>query len=287
MSNSNSPAFLTIAEEIGSQKNLSNIEFRAAGAFKETYRVIDNNGSVFALKILNPEKCSIARTEREVNAMKRCDSPFIGKLYEYGQYPCKKDNKTYPFVLEEFFDGGTLAGRLTLSLRFSPELIRSYGISLTRALQETYSLNLVHRDIKPDNIMFRQNTNTPILVDFGLVRDLSATSLTMTWLPHGPGTPYFASPEQLNNQKQLIDWRSDQFSLGIVLSICLIGDHPFSDGSMLQPDIVLAMAQRKRCSNHFVQKASDAGLSNIVKMLEPWPVRRFLTPEDLLNSFKT
>jgi hypothetical protein len=58
---------------------------------------------------------------------------------------------------------------------------------------------------------------TPALVDFGLVRDLSETSLTASWLPRGPGTPLFASPEQLNNEKALIDWRSDQFSIGVIL----------------------------------------------------------------------
>jgi len=88
-------------------------------------------------------------------------------------------------------------------------------------------LDLVHRDIKPANIMFKEGLETPVLVDFGIVRDLAATSLTQTWSPIGPGTPFFASPEQLNNEKHLIDWRSDQFSLGVTLYFARTARHPY------------------------------------------------------------
>ena len=87
--------------------------------------------------------------------------------------------------------------------------------------------SLVHRDIKPANIMFRKNQPEPVLVDFGIVRDLSQTSLTASWWPSGPGTPFFSSPEQLTNDKALIDWRSDQFAIGVIASLLLTGRHPY------------------------------------------------------------
>jgi serine/threonine protein kinase len=85
----------------------------------------------------------------------------------------------------------------------------------------------VHRDIKPDNIMLREDGRTPVIVDFGLVRMLDEPSITGSWADRGPGTPFYASPEQLRNEKPLIDWRSDQFSLGVSLSRVTIGVHTY------------------------------------------------------------
>jgi serine/threonine protein kinase len=145
---------------------------------------------------------------------------------------------------------------------------------------------LVHRDIKPDNIMFRDNSDLPVLVDFGIVRDLSESSITQTWMPMGPGTPYYAAPEQLNNEKHMIKWRTDQFSLGIVLGICLTGNHPFGETGKSPNDAIIAVASRNKCSEEFKTKVIELGFEGIFKMIEPWPIGRYTTPAELLAYFQ-
>lgn len=277
-------SLIVVAQEFGSSNGLSNIAFRAKGAYKETFRAETADGRVIALKILEPSKCDLARTAREIDALQKCNSPYIARLYISGQFRAS-DGNNYYVSLEEFLDGGTLTDRLA-GAPFPPDIVKNYAIYLVQALEHLKALNLVHRDIKPDNIMFRQGSDVPILVDFGLVRDLSAISLTQTWLPQGPGTPYYAAPEQLHNEKPMIGWRTDQFSLGIVLGMCLTGRHPFEGAGMTMPQTVGAVAARQPCSPQFRAAAAAAGMSGIVRMLAPWPIQRYSNPAQLLQVFQ-
>lgn len=274
------PTLLAIAVEFSKKNNLKDVTFAGMGAYKETFKVTSEPKAFAALKLLNPAKCNLERSEREIDAMKRCDSPHIAKLYESGEY-LASDGVKYMFSMEEYLDGKTLTDKLGSNL--SVDTVRRYGICLATALKHLNELRLVHRDIKPDNIMFRANSDDPVLVDFGLVRNLAETSLTQTWLPQGPGTPYYSAPEQLNNKKNLIDWRTDQFSLAIVLGICLTGQHPFARTN--PAETVIAISQRRNCTSHFQIEAVKLGFSNLLKMMQPWPIHRFQTPDDLLASF--
>jgi serine/threonine protein kinase len=277
-------SLLSVAQEFGNNRTLTDITFEASGNFKETFKATTDKGQHIALKLLDPSKCNPSRSDREISAMKKCNSPFIGKLYDYGTFKAN-NGITYYFSLEEFLDGGTLTSKMA-NKKLPPDTVRKYAIPLVKALDHLKALDLVHRDIKPDNIMFRKKSSTAVLVDFGLVRDLSESSLTKTWLPQGPGTPFYAAPEQLNNEKQLIKWRTDQFCLGIVLGICLTGQHPFTEPGMTGPATVEAVAQRKPCATQFKNEVNSLGLGGIVKMLEPWPIRRYSTPNELLKIFQ-
>lgn len=278
-------AFKKIAEDFCKSRGLKKLEFVGKGAFKETFKVSQFNGLNLALKIADPEKIDSNRSEREISALKRCDTPLVGKLYDYGKFQSNDDRK-YLFFLEEYLDGGTLSDKIHNGVLLSPDVVKQYAISLIQALDYLRKINLVHRDIKPDNIMFRGNSDIPVLVDFGIVRDLSESSITKTWMAMGPGTPYYAAPEQLNNEKHMIKWRTDQFSLGIVLGICLTGKHPFSELGKPPNDAIISVAQKKKCSQEFRTKIIELGFEGILKMIEPWPVRRFNTPKQLLEYFK-
>lgn len=280
-----SPLFRSAAESFRKSNGFQSAQFVGRGAFKETFRLRNRKGKVFALKIYDPEKCDLARSEREINAVRKCNSPLIARLFEYGDFFIEEGKRKFFFCLEEFLTGGTLSDRLRNG-PLSPKIVRSYGLHFTDALEHLDAHNLVHRDIKPDNIMFRKRSDVPILVDFGIVKDMSQISLTPTWIPSGPGTPYYAAPEQLRNDKHLIGWRTDQFGVGIVLGICLTGVHPFHKAGMNNLQVVRSVTQRETCTEEFAEKASTLGLGWLVRMVRPWPHHRFNTIRDLRNAIK-
>lgn len=249
-----------------------------SGAFKYTFLVLTPDGTSKALKVY--KSLANARTEREVDAIRRCSHPGIAHFETLDTWA--NEGRRALFSLEEFLDGGTLAARLATGL-LMPEELRAYATQLVDSLAHLAGLGLVHRDIKPDNIMFRGDRQV-VLVDLGLVRDLSKSSLTQTWAPNGPGTPYYSSPEQLNNDKTLIDWRSDQFSLGLVLGEAGYGSHPFLPAGSEHWMAVEAVARREAPTPEFAEWATSVHPS-ILRMLAAWPVGRFRTPALLRRSW--
>jgi serine/threonine protein kinase len=277
------PLHIIIANEIASKLGFSDVRFVGNGVFKETYCVLTHSKVQLALKILKPEKSNVDRTKREISAMLKCNSPYLARLHFYEVYR-DSQGKEFIYFIEDFYDGGTLTDKLRKG-KLDIGTVKTYAKCFCGALEELKNKNLVHRDIKPDNIMFKLTSDEPSIVDFGLVRDLADVSLTQTWAPMGPGTPLFASPEQLNNDKQLIKWRSDQFAIGLVLGLCLTGQHPFQDSNMDQNQVVDRMAKREKCSVAFVAAARRSGLEGLVKMISPWPVQRFSTLTEILEIF--
>lgn len=253
-----------------------------AGAFKQTYLVQDAAGNQFALKVIRAS-ADPQRIGREIDAMVRCDHPNISKLA--GCDLQQVDGQTFCWLLEEYLAGGTLGARLEGGTLSIPE-VKRIGAIIIDALEYLRTMGLVHRDLKPENIMFRADKVTPVLVDFGLVRDLNEESLTHTWLVHGPGTPFYAAPEQLLNRKDLIDWRTDQFSLGVVLAMCALGRHPYAEVGEPKAKTVQRVIEHGRPTAEFVAWAKSNGLDAIPRMTSVWPVERFRTPELLRKSWR-
>jgi serine/threonine protein kinase len=251
--------------------------FLGAGAFKETFHVTDTSGNQFALKIVDPDKLHRERLKREISANTLCRSNFVATLYQSGSIKCF--DQEWFYVVEEYLDGGTLTERLPISVEFSKNLM----LCLLEAIKCLKDNNLVHRDIKPDNIMFRHGSVAPVLVDFGLVRDLDSSSLTQSWAMMGPGTPFFASPEQLNNEKFLITWLSDQFSLAVVIAVSLTDCHPFASSKNAQSEAVRRVVNKEGIHSWFIDFAMQNGLPYLIRMLEPWPHRRFNNIDQLMN----
>jgi serine/threonine protein kinase len=252
-----------------------------AGAFKETFHVVLATGEHQALKVYQPG-FSPERTSRELGAMQRCSHPNIARLTSFTGFYL--DGVQFLLSVEEFLPGGTLSSRLQRGLLNGTEAL-GIGRQLVSAVAHIASHDLVHRDIKPDNILFRADGVTPVIVDFGLVRDLVRTSLTQTWLMRGPGTPYFAPPEQLRNEKAMIDWRSDQFSLGVVLALAAFGFHPYQDEGVPPTLTVDRVAEHGSQCARFVDAARQSGMMFLVRMTAAWPVERFRTPDDLQRAW--
>ena len=276
--------FEEIAKLICDDLSFSRPSFIGNGAFKKAYLTKNADDLSVALKIFDPNKCNLDRAEREIAAMQQCESPFIAKLYDWGVYRTNGSG-SFLYVIEEYLSGGTLTDRLP-ALGHNISQVCDYGIALFQAVSYLREKLLVHRDIKPDNIMFRSNSEVPILVDFGLVRNLSGTSLTHTYLQQGPGTPLYASPEQLNNDKHMIDWRSDQFSIGIVLSFCLSGSHPYQNLGETQINAVGKVVARGSCSDAFCEMTEKLRCDFLRKMVAPWPIDRFASPELVIEELQ-
>ena len=251
------------------------------GGFKETFHVILATGESQALKVYQPG-FSPERTSREISAMQRCSHPNIAKLSSISMF--YYEGAQYLLSLEEFLDGGTLSARVERGL-LSRDEIRAIGPQLMSAVAHIASHGLVHRDLKPENILFRADAATPVIVDFGIVRDLLDTSLTRSWLIQGPGTPFFAPPEQLRNEKAMIDWRSDQFSLGIVLTLAAFGFHPYAEDGATPQHVVERVANRGPQAARFLDAANGAGMPVLIRMTAAWPVERFRTPDELQRAW--
>lgn len=251
------------------------------GTFKETFLATKPDGTKLALKVLKPG-CSTARNDREVDAMKRCDHTNIVALLELAEFD--HAGTRYVYLVEAFMEGGTLDDRLRKG-PFNREELFALGEQLIRAVSHIAEHELVHRDFKPANIMYARAGDESLVGDFGLVRDLRKASITNSYLTMGPGTPFFAAPEQLNNEKALIDWRTDQFAIGVTLTFAFFGYHPYQRDGEDANEAIGHVAARQGPSATFMRAALTAQLPVLIKMIAPWPAERVRTPALLLNEW--
>lgn len=269
-----------IATEICGQLDAKIICSLGAGAFKHVY-LVEINGRQFALKVAPVSGELKARFEREITALRECDHPAIAKIL--ASHLATFGSNQFWVILEEFLPIGTLAD-LAKNTSFSQDDIRHLGIVLAGALAHLFERSFVHRDIKPANILFRTPLE-PVLTDFGIVRMLGEQSLTQDFMAQGPGTPRYAAPEQLLNEKSSIDWRTDQFGLALVLAELLLGQHAFlaPDHSHVR-DAVMSVANREPLPTNNRERLEDMGFDCLVKALSPWSVQRFRKPEEFLKA---
>jgi len=271
-----------IAQTASAMLGLTLDSFLGSGAFKRTYRAHDAHGNPVALKVSRRAGVGDERSQREIEVMRRMNSSRFASL----QTTTSVSTEAGPVIVlvEELLAGGTLTQRAAANSISKDSLIRIAAV-LASAVAELQAGNVAHRDIKPDNVMFRGDDEVPVIVDFGLVRVLDASSLTQTWLPSGPGTPLFAAPEQLLNEKQLIDWRTDQFSLAVTIYYVATGRHPYQRASDHITHAIKRVAEREAPDADFIKFAGDFGMHPLVRMAKPWPVERFCNADDLTAAW--
>lgn len=278
----NVPSLESVAQAFCSSVGFAFVAKAGQGAFKETFQALDQSAKPVAVKVYR-DGLSNQRSGREIDAMRRCSHLHIAQLSSIDTF--SYSGTSYLITREEFLPGGTLSSKLIADGLMGDAETKALATPLIDASRHIAALNLVHRDIKPDNILFRSDRRTPVIVDFGLVRDLGATSLTQSWQLQGPGTPFFSPPEQLLNEKILIDWRADQFSLGVTLAMARFGLHPYSHaGDTLDATVGRVMA-RSVPAPRFTQAAQGCGLPQLITMVAPWPVQRYRTPAMLAAAW--
>jgi len=201
------------------------IEELGQGGMGRVYKVLDTRiNEKIALKLIKPEiasdKKTIERFSNELKYARKIAHRNVCKMYDLGE------DKDSHFITMEYVSGGDLK---SFSKR-SGQLTIGKAIAITKqiceGLSEAHKLDLVHRDLKPNNIMIDKDGNVRIM-DFGIARSLKTKSMTGQGVMIG--TPEYMSPEQVEGKE--VDQRSDIYSLGIILYEMVTGELPFSGDS--------------------------------------------------------
>jgi len=179
-----------------------------------------------AIKVLPPELAFQqeirARFTREAETAARLSHPHIVPIYNVGE-----GNGLVYFVMG-YVDGESLGARLKRRGKLPVEEVRRIMKETADALSAAHALSVIHRDIKPDNILLDGTRGRVMVTDFGIAKAMSAGSGgTLTSAGVAIGTPQYMSPEQAAGEKE-IDGRSDLYSLGIVSYQMLTGELPFT-----------------------------------------------------------
>ena len=212
---------------------------RALGAQYQVIRLLGRGGMgavylareraldrLVAIKVLRPEATgaeSIERFRREARTAAKLSHAHIVPLYTFGEV-----EGTMYFVMG-FVQGEPLSATLRRRGRMEPGEARELLAQLAGALYYAHSHGVVHRDLKPDNILVDDESGKPMLTDFGVAKS-AAAGQTLTELGTTLGTPHYMSPEQAAGERE-IDGRSDLYSLGVVAYEMLTGRGPFDVAS--------------------------------------------------------
>jgi serine/threonine protein kinase len=202
----------------------------------------------------------LQRFEREFQAAKVLDHPNVVRAIEYcGTGP-------HPFLVMEFVDGESI-GQRTERTGIIPEAEAVRLIAqVCDGLQRAHKQGLVHRDVKPDNILINQE-GVAKLTDMGLVKEVE-NDMNLTKTGRGLGTPHFMAPEQFRNAKN-VDVRGDIYSLGATLYSMVTGEIPFDNVSPLD-------CWMKKIRNDF---PSPKELNPKISDRVDWAIRRAMSAE--------
>jgi hypothetical protein len=183
-----------------------------------------------AIKVLPPELAFQQdireRFTREAQTAARLFHPHIVPIHTVGE------GEGLVYFVMGYVEGESVAARLRRRGRLPPEEVRRIMKETADALGAAHALSVIHRDIKPDNVLLEGTRGRVMVTDFGIAKALSSTTgPTLTGLGVAIGTPAFMSPEQAAGERD-IDGRSDLYSLGIVAYQMLTGSLPFSAPSV-------------------------------------------------------
>ncbi|MCK9932958.1 serine/threonine protein kinase [Frankia sp. Mgl5] len=212
----------------------------ATGGMGEVWRGLDQTlGRPVAVKLLRPEYASdesfLVRFRGEARHAARLSHPGVASVYDYGEVSTADDYPT-AYLVMELVEGEPLSALLHREKRLSPDRMLDILGQSADALQAAHALGVVHRDVKPGNLLLRTDGAVKV-TDFGIARAVDAAPLTATGIMMG--TAYYVSPEQASGRP--VTPASDVYSLGVVAYECLAGRRPFDDRN----PIVVVMAHQQ------------------------------------------
>lgn len=255
------------------------IEELGKGGMGVVYKAEERESKeIVALKILPPEltidPIFITRFKREADSIRQLDHPNIVKLYEVGE-----EGTTY-FMAMEFVDGGSLHDLLHKEGKIELQRALKIALQVADALAYAHEKGIIHRDIKPTNIMLTKKREVK-LTDFGVAKRIGKTQVTTTGTIIG--TPEYMSPEQ--TEGKFVDRRSDIYSLGAVLYEMLTGRVPFKGDTPMEVlrKQKFSLPEPARLLNPDIPSRVDTILNC---MLEKEPSRRYSSAHTLSQAIR-
>ncbi len=229
----------------------------------------ESDDEPLVVKILRSEitddKNALARFLEEYALIERIRSPHVARIFSHGV------SDGHAYLVMEFFDGGDLSQRLNGKPMDPDSALRIFR-ELMFALGDIHETGVLHRDLKPQNLMFRGDGSLAI-VDFGIAKHIDAVDRTN----HGEilGTPRYMSPEQV--QGRALDLRTDIYSAGVLLFQMLSGQHLFTGATAVEvalhhlntppPALPEALDRFQRLVDKLVEKDRDARFRNADEVL--------------------
>ena len=234
-----------------------------------------------AIKILTPRLAKnssyLKRFLREARAVARLNHPNVVSGIDVGEA------KGHHFFVMEFVEGRTLQMVLDDLDRVDPIKAAKVVLLVAKALDHAHHAGMVHRDVKPANIILSSKTGVPKLCDLGLAKEVAEPgSGSTTGEGRALGTPYYISPEQARGQGD-IDIRSDIYSLGATFFHCVTGVPPFGGPT---PAVIMAKHLTEELEPvRTLRPDCPPGISHVIeKMLEKERDDRYQSPADVIEE---
>ncbi|MDJ0973284.1 MAG: protein kinase [Planctomycetota bacterium] len=232
-----------------------------------------------ALKIVRSElrqsDVIVRRFEREAQSVARLRHPNIVTVYEFGtEDDCN-------FIAMELVRGRPLDEVLREDPPEHAQIL-AWSIQVARALAYAHEQGIVHRDVKPQNIMITSEGRA-VLLDFGVahVMGTQVTRLTSDFA----GSPLYAAPEQLREASENLDGRADVYALGVTLYEALTGRAPFEGGRL--DEVLMRILQEEPAPPRTFAPDIERDLETVIlKTLEKQPARRYATAHDLADDLQ-
>jgi len=254
------------------------IDERGRGSFATVYVARDTeNNHIYAVKVMHLELSNdgelLARFQREAHIHLNLSDPHVVRIVDYGN-----DNQMH-FIVMEYIDGQNLKYHMITQGPMEPSRALNYTRQIAEGLDTAYKQGVVHRDIKPQNILINGKDVVKI-VDFGLAR--SRETITLTQSNVFMGTAYYISPEQAESGRSA-DTRSDLYSVATVLFEMLTGNPPFEGETAV--DIVIKHMNEKVPSICRLRPDLPVEMDIFMqKAMAKAPADRFATPQEFIAA---
>jgi serine/threonine-protein kinase len=238
-----------------------------------------------AIKIMRPalvhEPESLQRFTREAENASKISHPNVAAIFDFGE-----TDEGLVYLAMEYVSGESLAATLKREVALHPVVGADIIGQAADALQAAHDLGILHRDIKPDNVMVSKRTDGTFvvkLVDFGIARTMESGTQQVTRTGFAVGTPEYMSPEQLSGD--VLDSRSDEYSLALVAFSALTGHDAFGNSSSKESLIARLTSRPRRLDEVRSDLEWPPSLQDVFdKSLAPDPSDRYPRVADFGNA---